>query len=202
MLKQSVLSLFVCSFIAASLAAQDDAQVSLFFSPNGGCEKAIVNAINSAEKEILVTAYSFSSKPIAIALYNAATRGVPVYVILDKGQVTAHYSMADDLAKSGLAVRIDRKEAIQHQKTIIIDRKLLIAGSFNFTASAEHRNAETLLLIYSEAVAAKAVANWTEHFNHSQPHVAGQRWECSNGTCTLKPSQPSNPSKYRRTRRW
>jgi phosphatidylserine/phosphatidylglycerophosphate/cardiolipin synthase-like enzyme len=202
MLKRSVLSLFVILSFAASLAAQDAAQVVTLFSPNGGCEKAICSAINSAEKEILVAAYSFSSKPIAVALYNATTRGVPVYVILDKGQVTAHYSMADDLAKSGLAVRIDHKEAIQHQKTIIIDRKLLIAGSFNFTASAEHRNAETLLLIYSEAVAKKAVANWTEHYNHSQPHAYGDPWECSNGNCPVKPSQPSQNHSYRRIRRW
>jgi len=40
------------------------------FSPNGGIADLIVSSINSATSNILVEAYSFTSKPIAKALIN------------------------------------------------------------------------------------------------------------------------------------
>ena len=58
----------------------------VWFSPNGGCTQACVNAISAATQSILVQAYSFTSKPIAQALVSGHTRGVDVQVILDKSQ--------------------------------------------------------------------------------------------------------------------
>jgi phosphatidylserine/phosphatidylglycerophosphate/cardiolipin synthase-like enzyme len=60
--------------------------VDTYFSPHGGATEAIVKEIDSAKKEILVQAYSFTSTPIAKALVNAHKRGVHVEVVLDKSQ--------------------------------------------------------------------------------------------------------------------
>lgn len=188
--------------IAWPAIAQDQAVITLFFSPKGGCETAICNAIDNAESEILMAAYAFASKPIAEALYNAHKRNVTVQIILDRLQPTAHYSMADELADHGLTVRIDRKEPLMHQKIIIIDRKLLIAGSYNFTASAEHRNAEILLLIDGEETAVKAAANFLFHFMHSLPHAAKHAAKCDTKYCPSLPPETSNPFIFRRPRRW
>ncbi len=193
--------------------AGETANVTLFFSPHGGCEATIINAINAADSEILVAAYSFSSKPIARALYTATKRGIPVQVILDRKQPTIHYSMANDLVINGLAVRVDRREPLMHMKTIIIDGKILISGSYNFTASAEHRNVEILTIIISEKIAAQATANWRKHWQHSDTLYPKSKFQtqkgkktvtrqCTQGPCPLKPTQIISRRIYRRKIQW
>ena len=77
--------------------------VDVFFSPKGGCTEAVVREINSARHEVLVQAYSFSSKPIAEALIAAKTRGVQVTVLLDKSNEAEPYSDLPLFVEQGLA---------------------------------------------------------------------------------------------------
>jgi phosphatidylserine/phosphatidylglycerophosphate/cardiolipin synthase-like enzyme len=58
----------------------------VYFSPTGGGTGAVVRELNPAKTEILVQAYSFTSKPIAKALIDAKKRDVKVIVVLDKSQ--------------------------------------------------------------------------------------------------------------------
>jgi len=46
-----------------------------------------VTELNKAKSEILVQAYSFTSKPIAQALVDAHKRGVHTEIILDKSNI-------------------------------------------------------------------------------------------------------------------
>jgi phosphatidylserine/phosphatidylglycerophosphate/cardiolipin synthase-like enzyme len=101
----------------------------------------------------LVQAYSFTSTPIAKALLEAHKRGVDVEVILDKSQKTHNYSSATFLANSNIPTFIDSIHAIAHNKIMIIDGKIVITGSFNFTKSAESKNAENLLILQSPELA-------------------------------------------------
>jgi phospholipase D len=57
-------------------------------------------------------------------------------------------------------VWIDDQLAIAHNKVLIIDGHLVITGSFNFTKSAETRNAENVVMIDSPRVAGWFAANW------------------------------------------
>ena len=143
-------------------------QCSVYFSPNGGCTNAIVNALGGARKTVLVQAYSFTSQRIAKALLDAKKRGVDVRVILDRSQTSERYSSADFLANSGIAVAIDRAHAIAHNKVMVIDNQTVITGSFNFTKAAEQRNAENLLIIRDGKLAARYTANWKAHDAHSE----------------------------------
>src|SRR5262245_12802787 len=52
--------------------------VAVFHSPKGGCTDAAVWEIRRAKREVLVQAYSFTSKPIADALIEAKGRGVNI----------------------------------------------------------------------------------------------------------------------------
>lgn len=61
-----------------------------------------------------------------------------------------------------------RERAIAHNKVMIIDDRIVITGSFNFTKAAEEKNAENLLIIDSPALAAKYVANFEAHRKHSK----------------------------------
>jgi phosphatidylserine/phosphatidylglycerophosphate/cardiolipin synthase-like enzyme len=123
------------------------ASVTSHFSPKGGCTEAVVKELHAARREILVLAYSFSSKPIAQALIDAKTRGVKVEILLDRSNEAEAYSDLPFLMEQGLAPLIDGQHAIAHNKVMVIDRRTLLTGSFNFTHQAEMENAENLLII-------------------------------------------------------
>lgn len=146
----------------------NNAPVQVYFSPHGGCTQAIVREINQAKREILVQAYSFTSKPIAKALVEARKRGVKTEIILDKSQRREKYSAADFTAHMGIPTYIDAAHAIAHNKIMIIDREIVITGSFNFTRAAEERNAENLLIIRSKDLAGEYLKNWEQHREHSE----------------------------------
>jgi len=145
--------------------------ISAYFAPGGGCTEAIVETLKEAKKSALVQAYSFTSAPIAKALVSARRRGVRVQVILDGSQETEKYSSADLLVHEGIKCLIDREHAIAHNKIMVIDGKIVITGSFNFTKAAEEKNAENLLVIHDPSLASKYAANWQEHQKHSVRHT-------------------------------
>jgi phosphatidylserine/phosphatidylglycerophosphate/cardiolipin synthase-like enzyme len=140
---------------------------AVYFSPNGGCTKAIVNEISNAKTEILIQAYSFTSAPIAKALVSAHKKGIKIEAILDKSNVTGNYSSVTFLKNAGISTYIDSQHAISHNKIIIIDKEIVITGSFNFTRAAEEKNAENLLILKNKELANQYLTNWTKHKNHS-----------------------------------
>ena len=113
--------------------------VRVYFSPEGGATRAVVDALSLATNSVFVQAYSFTSAPIAEALVQARRRGVRVAVLLDGSQRTEKYSEADFLTHQQIPTWIDARHAIAHNKIILIDRRVVITGSFNFTRSADSK---------------------------------------------------------------
>ena len=165
-----ILGLTIFINIPVSNAADltlNNTQTQVYFSPQGGCTEAIVSAIAQAKTEILIQAYSFTSAPIAEALINAHKRGIKIEAILDKSNVTGNYSSATYISNNGIPVFIDAAHAIAHNKIMIIDKEIVITGSFNFTKAAEEKNAENLLVIKSKELAKTYLDNWNKHKEHS-----------------------------------
>ncbi len=153
---------------AAKVTLLDDCSIQVYFSPGGGCTDAINKALSQAKEEVLVQASSFTSAPIAQALLDAHKRGVGVQVILDKGQKTQKYSSATFLNNSPIPTFIDDNHAKADNKIIIIDREIVITGSFDFTKASEEKNAENLLIIKDKGLAKVYVENWEKHQEHSK----------------------------------
>ena len=166
----TVLSFLILSFVAVTAFAFQADITKVCFSPRGGCTEAIVDQIANAKSEILVQAYSFTSAPIAKALTNAFKRGVKVEAILDKSQRQEKYTSATFLANAGIPTFIDDEHAIAHNKIMIIDKEIVITGSFNFTKAAEEKNAENLLIIRNKDLAKIYIDNWMKHREHSEKY--------------------------------
>ena len=140
----------------------------MHFSPNGGCTDAIVQEIQTAQTQILVQAYTFTSKPIEQALIVAKTKNVSVSVILDHEASQGHNEAGVVLKSAGIVVYTDAQHHIAHNKIIIIDNKTVITGSFNFTFDAENYNAENVLIIKNcPDLVEEYKQNWQNHKNHS-----------------------------------
>jgi phosphatidylserine/phosphatidylglycerophosphate/cardiolipin synthase-like enzyme len=143
----------------------------VYFSPDGGCTQAVVNAIAAARQEIMVQAYEMTSPQIKRALVAAERRGVKVQAIFDPSAVRETNTMVGELSDGGIPVFIDSAHSpgLAHNKVMIIDRTVVITGSFNFTRAAESRNAENLLIIQDPALAAAYARNFANHLGHSSP---------------------------------
>ena len=94
-----------------------------------------------------VAMFSFTSRPLARALVRAAQRGVRVRVVLDDGQAKSKYSKYRFLVNKGIPVKLDNRSAYMHHKFAVIDHKMVITGSYNWTASAKKRNDENLVVL-------------------------------------------------------
>ncbi len=159
---------FVYWWISGWLA--QDPSVTVCFSPKGGCTDTVVRELQQARHEILVLAYSFSSKSIVQALIDAHKRGVHVEVVLDRSNEQEPYSDLPFMLEHGLMPLIDGHHAIAHNKVMLIDRRTIITGSFNFTHQAEVENAENLLVIKGHLeLAASYYREFGAHKAHSQP---------------------------------
>lgn len=121
--------------------------VNVHFSPKGGCTEAVVRELQAVRREVLVLAYSFTSKEIAKALVDAKLRGVHVEIVLDHSNEKEEYSDLHFFLQEGLTPMIDPHHAIAHNKVMVLDGRTIITGSFNFTHQAENENAENLLII-------------------------------------------------------
>lgn len=154
---------------ADNVALVPQTQIRVYFTPGDSAEMAIVDQLLKARETILVQAYSFTNPAIATALADARNRGVNVVILLDKSHRTQRYSAADFTSNAGIQTLIDDRHAIAHNKIMIIDGRVVITGSYNFTKAAEKSNAENLVIIESGSVAEKYHNNWQKHRRHSQP---------------------------------
>lgn len=150
--------------------------VTVFYSPKGGCTDAVVSEIRRARREVLIQAYSFTSKPIADALIEARGRGVHVEVLLDRSNEQETTTELGYLLEKGVSPLIDAQHAIAHNKIMILDHRTIITGSFNFTHQAEHENAENLLIIKGHRTLAQAYQDqFHAHKAHCQTPGATSR---------------------------
>jgi phosphatidylserine/phosphatidylglycerophosphate/cardiolipin synthase-like enzyme len=115
------------------------------FSPKGGTEAAIVKAVDAARSEVDLAMFTFTSSNIMEALKRASARGVTVKLMLFSGQKFPFFKDAK-AGRMALRMKDGRQEKGQmHNKFAVLDGRLLINGSFNWTATAENANTENTI---------------------------------------------------------
>lgn len=122
--------------------------LELAFSPNEGSVHLVVKAIDSAQHELRLLAYDFTSAPVTEALLRAKHRGVDVRLVVDSkaGRQEKAQAALSALATAGADVRIIKVYPIHHDKVIIVDRQTVELGSFNYSDAAARKNSENVLV--------------------------------------------------------
>jgi phosphatidylserine/phosphatidylglycerophosphate/cardiolipin synthase-like enzyme len=144
------------------------------FSPKGNGLQLILELIDSADSEIRMQTYSFTHPLIGDALLKAHKRGVDIKIIVDEDHngKKVGSSVAGFLAANGVDVKWTKSYAIQHNKVIIVDRKMVETGSFNFSKAAQERNAENVLIIYNcPQLAQPYLQDWQKVYLTGQPVI-------------------------------
>lgn len=164
--------LAACAAVEASEASEvlpGQGSVEVAFSPADAPERLLLRVIDSARSTLHVQAYVFTSKPVANALVAAHRRGVRVEVLADaKMNARESGNAIPLLLAAGVPVAYETAYAAAHNKLIVADADgpacAVLTGSYNFTWSAEHRNAENVIVLRDNCpLAQRYLANWLRH---------------------------------------
>jgi phosphatidylserine/phosphatidylglycerophosphate/cardiolipin synthase-like enzyme len=150
------------------------------FTPGGDAEGTILRALQQARRSVRVQAFLLTSRSVAYGLIEAKRRGVDVQVLADRDMAAeGKHSLLPQLVANRIPVWLEVRYAIAHNKIIIIDGEeaksesaAVITGSFNFTHSAQVRNAENLLVLRGNPALLNAyLQNWQRHQAEAVPYA-------------------------------
>ncbi len=154
--------------------------VEVAYTPWDDAEGAILRTLAGAQHEIYVQAYLFTSRNLARGLLDALNRGVRVEMLADHDMLLkGENSQIPNLARSGIPVWLETRYAVAHNKVMLIDPEsaaaAVVTGSYNYTYSAQARNAENLLILRGNPALARAyLENWRRHRSEAVPYSEGR----------------------------
>jgi phosphatidylserine/phosphatidylglycerophosphate/cardiolipin synthase-like enzyme len=154
--------------------------VEALFTPWDDAEGALLRTVGAAKKAIHVQAFLLTSRNVGRALIDAHRRGVDVAVLADREMVAnGENSQIPKLAEAGIPVWLEVRYQSAHNKIVLVDPEeahpIVVTGSYNFTFSAQARNAENLLILRDNAPLARAyLANWRRHRGEAIAYGAGE----------------------------
>lgn len=151
---------------ARPIPAQGTLQAA--FAPWEDVEALLIQTLEGARRQILMQAYLLTSKKIAAALIAAHQRGIDVRVLADEAQSHMDSAKISAVAAAGIPVWLETKYQNAHNKVIVLDAgtpsATVVTGSFNFTWTAQHKNAENILIARdAPALASRYALNWERH---------------------------------------
>lgn len=101
--------------------------------------------------------YRLDNARLAESLCAAARRGLRVRVVLDRGKVLGGISHRDLLNQDSLLVRLTAgrsgSKSKMHHKFAVLDRKIALTGSYNWSRESEHENYDNLVVLREPALA-------------------------------------------------
>ena len=141
---------------------------AFFVSPSvdGVIESEIIKALDEAEGSLDIAMYSFTDDELAAAIIRAYDRGVKVRILLDDGQDSDKGNRQfPKLIDAGIAVRVEHVTGLLHHKFAVIDERLVITGSYNWSDNADDNNFENVVFISCKEIAEVYVKEFKEIWN-------------------------------------
>jgi len=123
------------------------------FSRTMNCSSLIGYWISRANESVHVMIYGFTLDHLSKALIDAMKRGVEVEVVIERESAYWRGSEHERLLQAGVDVKLDGNPYTMHHKVAIIDGKIVIIGSYNWTWSAENKNDENVVVLMSTSLA-------------------------------------------------
>lgn len=128
------------------------------------CAERIIAEMRKAKKSILIAVAHFNYDLIADALLDIQRqRGkkLDIRVIVDLGEFATKVSQAKRLEKGGVSLRYKTyslsffypHSRLMHHKIMLVDGKMMLTGSYNWSATAEHLNYENIMVLKGQEYA-------------------------------------------------
>jgi phosphatidylserine/phosphatidylglycerophosphate/cardiolipin synthase-like enzyme len=137
---------WVKSANSALLIPQSSSVSDAYFSPGDACRNVIINQINAATQLLSICVFTISDDTIADAILTSHKKGKQIRIITDNDKSHDEGSDIEQLAREGIAIKMDRSPNHMHHKFMVSDEKAIITGSYNWTRSAAKFNQENIVL--------------------------------------------------------
>ena len=139
----------------------DGIPLEIYFSPDDKVARRIVELLRGAQQSIYFMAFSFTANDYGDILLQKAKQGLTIAGVMEEQQVKSNEGTKfTPLHEAGLPVYLDGNPGQMHHKVFIIDRKIVIAGSYNFSLSAETQNDENVVIFFDPRIAAQYLAEF------------------------------------------
>ena len=142
-------------------------------------ENKLFYLFTHAHKTINIIIYSFTNKKLAKALKIAAKHNVKITIIADEIETKYKNSVIPNLATikninihllSGKTYKYSQNRGKLHAKVSIIDNKILVTGSANYTYSAFYKNYEYIILHKDKYIISKFKSFFKKLYKISVPY--------------------------------
>jgi phosphatidylserine/phosphatidylglycerophosphate/cardiolipin synthase-like enzyme len=152
-----------------------DTQIFPLFAPDHNPELIIVNGILKTREDVHLAIFTFAgSTTIDDALIRIREQGVPVLGVLDRTQAAHEFSPHPKLLESGAILRRHRVSRLPgfdhpgrlHHKSMVLERRVTITGSFNYTDDANRFNDENVFFIHNADIAEYFIAEIERIYDH------------------------------------
>lgn len=128
-------------------------KIKILFSPQDDIiNNGIIPLINNAKNYIYIPIFFITHKDIEKALISANKRGVEIKIINDATNAHSKHTIHKELRAAGIKVKTENYAGKLHAKTLIIDDKVSVIGSLNYTKSGNNKNDENVIIIYNEEI--------------------------------------------------
>lgn len=127
-----------------------ETEEQVYFSPGEQCLQAIVSCIQKAIYTVDICVFTISDDRITSQIIACFQAGRKVRILTDNEKLHDLGSDIKQLAKAGIPVMVDQTRNHMHHKFAIIDSRLVLTGSYNWTRSAAEYNHENILVTHNK----------------------------------------------------
>lgn len=123
-----------------------------YFLPKQSSEtkEKISELILNAKSNIMIAMYNFSYEKFAKDLIVASKKGIKIVVLLDAQKVEKNNTIVKLLNKNGIKTIISKEK--MHLKVAVIDSKIAILGSTNWTEESFEENYDFIYITNEKKV--------------------------------------------------
>lgn len=127
--------------------------VSIRFGSEDEVATLLAELLGSAQSEIRFMAFSFTHDDMGGTILQRYNNNVDVAGIFETRGSETEFSEMPFLFCAGVPVRQDGNPGIMHHKVLIIDRRIVVTGSFNFSNNADESNDENVVIVENAQIA-------------------------------------------------
>ncbi|XP_074866883.1 mitochondrial cardiolipin hydrolase isoform X2 [Carettochelys insculpta] len=129
----------------------------------------LLRRLLSARRSLELCLFAFSSQQLGRAVLLLHRRGVRVRLLTDSDYMGLAGSQVGRLRQAGIQVRHDQESGYMHHKFAIVDKKMLITGSLNWTTQAIQNNRENVMIVEDVEYVAPFLAEFERMWEEYNP---------------------------------
>jgi len=146
----------------------DESTILVRFAAEDDVGSLLAELLGRAQSEIRFMAFSFTDDDMGGSILQQARDGVSVAGIFEQRGSLTEYSEFPQLYCNGVSVRLDGNPRTMHHKVLIVDRQIVVTGSFNFSSNADNSNDENVIMIDNSQIAGEYLKEFDRLWAESQ----------------------------------